>query len=218
MDRLCPFLCVQQLHLELEIRERELETVFATLSCCPTNSRALASDSIYRLHLCRVLYLSELLVLLMQPKPHSDRFCLTSFTAAVVESAGQRVLNTQPGSGDAFHSYSAFCWLQRCCFRQGDDITHNNERRTRRCLCFTGNCFKTWFTAQFKAENDGYGRNRWFIVSSFSLRMFFVFTQPKWHFKITAVFCRMPLDLCFNSTFSLILSSKELDFTTLIHD
>lgn len=95
----------------------------------------LASDSIYRLHLCRVLYLSELLVLLMQPKPHSDRFCLTSFTAAVVESAGQQVLNTQPGSGDAFHNYFAFCWLQRCCFRRGDDIIHNYEKPEREGVC-----------------------------------------------------------------------------------
>lgn len=104
-------------------------------SCCPTNSRELESDSIHHPRLCRVLYLSELLGLLMQPQPHSDRFCLTSFTATVVESAGQQVLNIEPGSGDAFHSYSAFYWLQHCCFHRGDDIIHNSERPEREGDC-----------------------------------------------------------------------------------
>lgn len=154
--------------------ERKLETVFVTLSCCPTNSRALAYDSIYRLHLCRVLYLSELLVLLMQPKPHSDRFCLTSFTAAVVESAGQQVLNTQPGSGDAFHSYSAFCWLQLCCFRRGDDIIQYNERPEQGTVCASLEiALRPGSQLSLRQKMMATGRNLRFIVSYFSLRMFF---------------------------------------------
>lgn len=133
--------------------ERKLETLFAMLSCGLTNSRALASDSIRHLdlHLCGFLYLSDLL--LMQPKLHSDRFCLTSFTAGVAESAGQQVLNTEPGSGHAFHSYSAFCWLHRC-FRCGGDISYNNER-AEVFFVLLGIALRPYFTAQLKTQNKG---------------------------------------------------------------
>lgn len=131
----------------------------------------------------------------MQPKAHSDRFCLTSFTAAVVESAGQQVLNTQPGSGDAFHSYSAFCWLQRCCFRRGDDIIHNNKRPEREGVCASLEiALRPGSQLSLRHKIVAVGRNRWFIVSYFSLRMFFLsLRSPNGILRLQLSFAGCPL-------------------------
>lgn len=177
------------------------------LSCCLTNSRALASDSICHLdlHLCGFLYLSELL--LMQPKLHSDRFCLTSFTAGVVESAGQQVLNTEPGSGHAFHSYSAFCWLHRC-FRCGGDIIYNNER-AEVVFVLLGIALSSSSQLSWRHKIRAKGRNslaHCFLPLSENV---FVFMQPRYQLKIMVVlvfFCRISLALCFNNTFVLIIN------------
>lgn len=176
------------------------------LSCCLTNRRALASDSIRHLdlHLCGFLYLSELL--LMQPKRHSDRFCLTSFTAGVVESAGQQVLNTEPGSGHTFHSYSAFCWLHRC-FRCGGDISYNNER-AEVVFVLLGIALRPSSQLSWRHKIRAKGRNSFAYCFLPLSENVFVSMQPRYQLKFMVVlvfFCRISLVLCFNNTFVLII-------------
>lgn len=85
------------------------------------------------------LRLLQVSLLLRAPVPRpvdaTYGFRLTSFVACVVESAGQQMLNTESGSGDAFGSHCAFCRLHRCCFHHGNNIIPNNDKNHhKKCL------------------------------------------------------------------------------------